>query len=194
MALNARSLGPAAVVLALGALGVGLTACGGSTDATTAAATSTAVSTAADMDGATTTATASTASTATMAADADGASPTSTSTGPVVTTITVVLGKPKEFSLVPQPGTAPAGKITFRVRNEGAMVHEFSVVTTTADASKLPVTNGQASEAGTIGESGDLKAGASKDVTMDLTPGHYVLLCNLAGHHHGGMYANFTVK
>lgn len=182
MALDARILRPTAMVVAIGALGVGLSACGGSTDATTAAATSTAASTAADMDGATT------------AVDADRASPTSTSTAPVVKTITVVLGKPKEFSLVPQPGTAPAGKVTFRVKNEGAMVHEFSVVRTTTDASKLPVTNGQASEAGTIGESGDLKAGASKDVTVDLTPGHYVLLCNLAGHYQGGMYANFTVK
>lgn len=194
MALNARILRPTAVVIALGALGVGLSACGGGTDATTAAATSTAASTAAGMNGATTAATASIASTATTAADADRASPTSTSTAPVVKTVTVIMGKPKEFSLVPQPGTAPAGKVTFRVKNEGATVHEFLVVRTTADASKLPVTNGQAEEGSTVGESGDMKAGAAKDVTVDLTPGHYVLLCNLAGHYQGGMYANFTVK
>lgn len=192
MTSNARILGSAAAVLALGALGMGVTACGGSTaSATTAAATSSTASTTADRDGASTTATVSTAA---PAADADSASPTSTSAGPVVKTVTVVLGKPKEYSLVPQAGTAPAGKVTFRVRNEGTMVHEFTVLKTNSDASRLPVANGQASEAGTIGESGDLRAGASKDVTVDIAPGHYVLLCNLAGHYQGGMYANFTVK
>ncbi len=176
MKMSTRILRPAAAVLALGALGIGVAACGGSSDTTTAAATST------------------TAATSTAATTADTTATASTSTSVVATTVNVTLGKPKEFSLVPSPGSVPAGKVTFKVKNDGTMVHELVVIKTKIDAGKLPTKTGEADETGNLGETGDMEAGATKDVVLTLTPGHYALICNLPGHYVGGMYANFTVS
>ena len=43
-------------------------------------------------------------------------------------------------------------------------------------------------------ETGELEAGAARDVMLKLAPGHYALICALPGHSLGGMYANFGVK
>lgn len=175
MKMSTRILRPAAAILALGALGIGVAACGGSSDTTTAAATSTTAAT-------------------TAATTADTTTTASTSTDVVATTVNVTLGKPKEFSLVPSPGSVPAGKVTFTVKNDGAMVHELVVIKTNLDAGKLPTKTGEADETGNLGETGDMEAGTTKDVVLTLTPGHYALICNLPGHYVGGMYANFTVE
>jgi uncharacterized cupredoxin-like copper-binding protein len=45
-----------------------------------------------------------------------------------------------------------------------------------------------------VGETGDMDAGTSKTLTIDLKPGHYALVCNLAGHYRMGMYSDFEVK
>ena len=45
---------------------------------------------------------------------------------------------------------------------------------------------------GRIDES-DLGAGEAASATFDLAPGKYVLICNLADHYEGGMYASFEV-
>ncbi len=168
MKLSKRILRPAAAILALGALGVGVAACGGSSETTTAAATTAAATTAAT----------------TTAAPA---------TEVVVTTVPVIMGKPTEFSLVPGSAEAPAGKITFKVTNDGAMPHEVVVIKTNLDAGKLPMKDGVAVETGSLGETGDMEAGTTRDVTLTLTPGTYALICNVPGHYVGGMLANFTV-
>ena len=103
-------------------------------------------------------------------------------------------GSPKPFTLALSTTTIPAGKVTFQVKNAGSMVHEFVVLKTNTPGADLKVTNGKADETGNIGETGDMKAGASKDLTLTLKPGHYVVLCNLPGHYAGGMYKDFTVS
>ena len=50
------------------------------------------------------------------------------------------------------------------------------------------------SEAGHVGEVGDLKAGASGSTSVTLAPGHYVVICNLPGHYASGMHADLTVR
>ena len=45
-----------------------------------------------------------------------------------------------------------------------------------------------------MGEIGDLKPGEAKDLKLKLSPGNYVLLCNIAGHYMAGMQAPFTVE
>ena len=42
--------------------------------------------------------------------------------------------------------------------------------------------------------SSDLAAGATKTLTLNLKPGHYALICNIAGHYMAGMYADLTVR
>jgi uncharacterized cupredoxin-like copper-binding protein len=87
-----------------------------------------------------------------------------------------------------------AGKVTFTVTNAGAMKHEYVVLRTSQPAAALPVSGGRASEAGHVGEIGDLPAGATKTLTLDLRPGHYSIVCNLPGHYAAGMHADLTVR
>ncbi len=154
-----------AAIGAIGALTIGAAACGSSSTA-----------------GSTPTATAET-----------GTAATKTSTT-AATTVPVTLGSPQEFSLGLGSSTIPAGKVSFDVKNAGSMVHEFVVLKTTTPGADLKVTNGKADETGNIGETGDMKAGATKTLTLNLKPGHYVVLCNLPGHYQGGMWKNVTVS
>jgi uncharacterized cupredoxin-like copper-binding protein len=52
----------------------------------------------------------------------------------------------------------------------------------------------RADEAGNVGETGDLQAGASKTLRLRLKPGHYALICNLPGHYVAGQRTDFTVR
>ena len=36
--------------------------------------------------------------------------------------------------------------------------------------------------------------GQTRTLTLKLTPGHYVLLCNLPAHYKAGQHADFTVR
>lgn len=109
------------------------------------------------------------------------------------TVVPVVLGSPNEFSLVPAKTSVPAGKVTFTVVNKGSMEHEMVVVPSPNGPASLKEADGSASEAGSLGEVADLKAGATGRLTVTMPAGQYTLLCNLPGHFAGGMYATFTV-
>lgn len=146
------------------------------------------------------------AGTTTEAATTPAPSPTSTvgdvekePTTPVTTapaskaTVTVTMGKPKEFSLSATPATAKAGKVTFNVTNKGTILHEM-VVVPGASAAALKQPDGSASEEGSPGEVPDVEPGKGGNVTITLPAGKYVLLCNLPGHFAGGMYTTLTVS
>jgi uncharacterized cupredoxin-like copper-binding protein len=100
----------------------------------------------------------------------------------------------KEFSLKPQPSSTSAGKVTFKATNDGKVAHELVVLQTDKAPGALPVAKAKADEAGDLGEAEDIAAGTSKSVTLALKPGHYVLICNLAGHYEAGMRTAFTVS
>ena len=90
-----------------------------------------------------------------------------------------------------------AGAVTFSVKNSGTIEHELVVIKTDVPADKIqpdPDEAGKMSEAGSLGESGDLTAGEAKDFTLNLTPGKYVLMCNQPGHYMVGMHVAFEVK
>ena len=90
-----------------------------------------------------------------------------------------------------------SGKVTFSVTNAGTLVHEFAVLKTDLAADKLPANPdkpGQVKEDGNIGEVADLELKAKEDLTLDLQPGQYVLICNVVGHYGLGMHVAFTVK
>ena len=130
-----------------------------------------------------TTAPASSAVATSSAAPSDAPSATVTSAAPSqATTVSVAL---QEFAIVPSVASAPAGKVTFVAKNTGPDdVHEMVVLRTDLDPAALPVDNdGKADEEGdgitSIGETGDVAVGATKDVAFDLAPGKYVLICNI---------------
>jgi uncharacterized cupredoxin-like copper-binding protein len=99
----------------------------------------------------------------------------------------------REFAVDTTASTAAAGKVTFNVRNTGKVTHEFVVLRTAKPADSL-LKGARADESGNVGETGDLKAGASKTLTLNLKPGHYALICNLPGHYKAGQHTDFTVR
>jgi uncharacterized cupredoxin-like copper-binding protein len=99
----------------------------------------------------------------------------------------------KEFTVSPVPATGRAGRVTFRVSNAGAVGHEFVVLRTSTSAARL-LKGDEASEAGNVGEIGDLQPGVTKTLKLNLKPGHYALICNLPGHYAAGQRADFVVK
>src|SRR4051794_34011495 len=70
----------------------------------------------------------------------------------------------KEFKVLSTKSTLGAGKVSFNVRNTGSVTHEFVVLKTKFPAAKLPLSKGRADESGNVGETGDLKPGASKNL------------------------------
>jgi uncharacterized cupredoxin-like copper-binding protein len=101
-----------------------------------------------------------------------------------------------EFAIDLSEDTGTDG-ITFNVSNDGAILHNFKVIQTDLEPGDLPVSGGMVDE-GQVDivaqTEGDLAAGESAEVTADLEPGSYVLICNVAGHYEAGMFAGFTVE
>ncbi len=99
----------------------------------------------------------------------------------------------KEFSVTPSASTVQSGAVTFSVTNTGKIEHEFVIIRTSDAPGALPVHGAKASEAGHVDEIGGIVPGTTGSLTVDLTPGHYVLICNLPGHYQAGMDAGFSV-
>ena len=89
-----------------------------------------------------------------------------------------------------------ADGVTFRVANDGAVLHNFVVIRTDAAADALPVAGAAVDEGAVdvVGRIDDLFGGDTRDATVTLTPGNYVLICNIPGHYQLGMTAAFTVE
>ena len=138
--------------------------------------------------------------------------PTAAVSTTVRSTVNVTLGDTKglggPMTLAVSPATAPAGDVTFVVKNTGTIDHEAIVLKTSAAFDKLPITYGgdppvpvttganKVGENTNIGETGDpnLKPGVTRTFTIkNMTAGSYAIVCNLAQHYGKGMRAPFTV-
>jgi uncharacterized cupredoxin-like copper-binding protein len=133
--------------------------------------------------------------------------PILTACGPTKINVTLTT-----YTLTLSANTASAGKVTFHVTNTATdQKHEFVIFKTDLPEDQLPlVDSGDGSGTMRIDEEGagvehideipdsDLPAGATKDLTVDLQPGRYVIVCNLVvngiSHFMRGMHAVFTVK
>jgi hypothetical protein len=81
--------------------------------------------------------------------------------------VPVTEGKPGEFSLVPK-GTPSAGKVTVAVASSGKIVHEMVVTRTSLPAGKLSTNaKGLGSESGAVGETGDVRPGTTRTITLE---------------------------
>jgi len=107
---------------------------------------------------------------------------------------TTVHATEKEFKISTLPVAAKAGKVTFVVKNTGALKHEFIVLKTKLPAAKLPHTSTRALTVGRIGKVPEFAPGQTRRLTLTLAAGHYVLLCNVPGHYAAGQRLDFTVK
>ena len=77
--------------------------------------------------------------------------------------------------------------------NSGKVEQEFVILRTSDAPGGLPQEGAEASEAGLVDEIEDVQPGGAGSLAIDLTPGHYVLICNLPDHYAAGMYAGLTV-
>jgi uncharacterized cupredoxin-like copper-binding protein len=103
------------------------------------------------------------------------------------------------------PSTVPTGMVSVRVHNSGALTHEVMVLPLGPGqypGQRAIGVDGKVDESGSLGEAsrscgadeGDgILAGANSWTTINLPPGRYELLCNIAGHYGAGMYAELDV-
>jgi hypothetical protein len=114
----------------------------------------------------------------------------------------------REFEVVPDKDSAPAGSVTFRATNEGPDdPHEIVVMKTDLAPGALPTKeDGSVDEEGEgvelIGEIEEMAVNATEEITFTLEEGKYVLLCNIVeeedgeieSHYKNGMRSAFTVE
>lgn len=107
-----------------------------------------------------------------------------------------VVAELTDYNIVVNVPSVKAGKIKIGVRNLASMLHSFEVLKTDLAPDKLPVdlASAKAKEDGKVGEIPSIPAGKSAAVTLDLTPGKYVFICNVASHYQLGMHTGFTVE
>jgi uncharacterized cupredoxin-like copper-binding protein len=106
----------------------------------------------------------------------------------------------KDFEVQQEATAVRAGTVNFLIRNEGPTTHEVIVVRSDLAPDKLPLQD----DGLTVDEEGrgiefleeveGLDIDDRETLTLDLTPGRYVLYCNLEGHYLGGMYEALTVR
>ena len=111
--------------------------------------------------------------------------------------IAVTLGKPSELGMKMSAMSAKAGEVAFKVRNRGKLAHEFILLRTSTPAAKLkPQAEDpqKVVEPGFLAELEDITPGHKVILALPLHKGHYVLLCNIAGHHAAGMRADLVLK
>jgi uncharacterized cupredoxin-like copper-binding protein len=94
--------------------------------------------------------------------------------------------------------TIKAGTVMFDVTNwSRSIVHEVIVVSVDAQTAALPYDYAQArvpeEQVKVLGEAEDLQPNASKTLEVTLTPGSYLLICNVPGHYAAGMVAPLSV-
>jgi hypothetical protein len=105
----------------------------------------------------------------------------------------------KDFRIGMARHTLAAGTIDFDIRNPGPSTHEFLIVRTDLPSSRLPLgldgltVDEESPELHLVEEDSELDIGTMRVLQVDLSPGHYVLYCNLEGHYLGGMHTSLVV-
>lgn len=140
-----------------------------------------------------------TSTTETTEAQEENESGAATTEGGGGATLEIKMG---DFYFEPKSATAQAGPTTIEAPNEGSVEHELVLFKTDANPADLPTdAEGNVDEskleqegAEEEGEIEDVEPGETKSAEFDLTPGKYVMVCNVPGHYAQGMYGTLTVE
>ena len=106
----------------------------------------------------------------------------------------------EDFQVERDVAIVPAGTVSLRIRNQGPTSHELIVVRSDLAPEKLPLqsdgltVNEDARGVKLLEEAEGLDIDDRRTMVLDLTPGNYVMYCNLEGHYLGGMHAALTVR
>lgn len=99
----------------------------------------------------------------------------------------------REYSVKSSKDTIPTGTVTLLVRNVGSSAHDFMIIKSDLPSDKLPQEGAKAKEDDKVFGIGELNPGGRKTVSVDLKPGKYIFICNVAGHYGLGMHTSVTV-
>ena len=110
-----------------------------------------------------------------------------------------ITGSVNEWAVGTSAHEALAGDVKFTIENQGTIPHEFIIVKTDFALGKIPLgPDNRFDEEGdglsVPGEISEWNPGTTGTVTLNLEPGSYQLLCNIAGHYANGMYTQLTVS
>lgn len=118
------------------------------------------------------------------------------SQGPQPARGTIIRVQERDFN-ISAPGAVPTGDLLLQVRNRGPDSHELLVVRING---RLPLrrddltVDEEALDAETVGILEPGEAGSVRQLRVHLTPGHYQLFCNMAGHYMAGMHREMVVR
>jgi uncharacterized cupredoxin-like copper-binding protein len=108
----------------------------------------------------------------------------------------------EEWSVAPSTEELPRGQVTFAVSSEGSREHELVVIKSDLTPEMLPVSGARVneSEVNVVRRMEPIGPGESGELSLSLTPGKYLLICNLSdpgqssGHYQNGMVALLVVN
>ena len=89
----------------------------------------------------------------------------------------VIAVEAKDYAFNPATITAPAGAVTFSVKNTSGQEHQFELYSGETRVDGID----------------SLGAGVTTDLTVTLQPGAYILICKLNGHDQIGMKGTLTI-
>jgi uncharacterized cupredoxin-like copper-binding protein len=97
------------------------------------------------------------------------------------------------------PSSVKSGKVSFDVTNlSQSIVHEMMIVAVDTPDAPLPYDYGTwrvlEDQVKVAGDAKEMQPNSSKILEVTLSPGSYLLLCNVAGHYAAGMVAPFYVS
>lgn len=110
---------------------------------------------------------------------------------------TIVTATSTEKAIQLDRASAPAGVVTFKVVNADKNVHSLVLLKTDVPHDKIGVDAKDVSrpdKTGELRETGEVPGGQTKEFSVKLAPGNYVLVCNEPAHYAVGMHVPFTVK
>ena len=101
------------------------------------------------------------------------------------------------MSLTVDQPTVKAGEVVFQVHNDAMTEeHEMVLVKLKSIDQQVAVPQGKhrvdEHQLKSLGEVSELKPGADGSLKAKLSPGSYLLLCNIKGHYEAGMHATLT--
>jgi uncharacterized cupredoxin-like copper-binding protein len=110
----------------------------------------------------------------------------------------------KEWEVAASPDEAAAGRVSFRIKNEGAREHQLVVVKSDLPPAELPVTDGYVDEEklNITAKIDPFPPGETRELKLQIAAGKYLLICNVSepspgarpeSHYQNGMAAAFFV-